>query len=176
MYLMIKTMGLLNTRTILIVLGCFSVYNMLVTRTYFSTSIPDTLYEAADIDGAGEFWKFFKIGLPLAKPITAVMALYYAVGYWNSYMNALIYTSNRDYEPLQLVLRRVLVLNQNALNDVLLMTNYTQEQLIDSVSKARAAYSMKYALVFIACLPLLIMYPFVQKHFVKGVMLGSVKG
>ena len=173
-YLLVKSLRLLNTRAILVILGCFSVYNMIIARSYFSTSISDALYEAAEIDGAGEYKKFYAIALPLAKPILAVLVLYYAVGYWNSYFNALMYTSSKAFEPLQLVLRRVLILNENALN-IEMLEQVSVDELLIQKARAEAAYVMKYAMVFIGSLPLLIMYPFVQKHFVKGVMIGSVK-
>lgn len=174
-YLLVKGMGLLDTRTVMIIMGGLSVYNLIVARVYFSTSISDTLYEAAEIDGAGEYRKFFSIALPLAKPIIAVMILYYAVGHWNGYFDALIYISDKKLEPLQLVLRKVLILNQNALNNEVLKNSVDTEALKESVKRARAAYTMKYAMVFIGSFPLLVTYPFVQKYFVKGVMIGAVK-
>lgn len=173
-YLLRKSLGLLNTRLVIVLAGGISIYNMIVTRTYFSTSISESLYEAADIDGAGEIKKFLSIGIPLAKPIIAVMVLYYAVGHWNDYFTALLYISDSELEPLQSVLRRVLILNQNALNTDILATQ-TMEQIAANVKRAYAAYTMKYSMVFIASAPLLIAYPFVQKHFVKGVMIGAVK-
>lgn len=174
-YLMVKNLGLLNTRLILIIGNGISVYNLIVTRTYFATSISESLYEAADIDGAGEFKKFCSIAMPLAKPITAVMLLYYAVGRWNSYFDALMYISDRKLDPLQAVLRRILILNEEALNKALMDANASVEELIRAAARAEAAYTMKYALVFVASAPLLMLYPFIQKYFVKGVMIGAVK-
>lgn len=174
-FLLVKNLGLLNTRAILILLGGLSVYNFIVTRTYFSTSISESLYEAADIDGAGEFKKFFTIAIPLSKPILAVMTLYYAVVRWNNYFDALIYVTNQDYEPLQAVLRRILILNENMQNEIEIGGGATIEQLQYAADMAALAYTMRYAVVFIASAPLLIMYPFVQKYFVKGVMIGAVK-
>lgn len=173
-YLLRKSLGILNTRLVMIITSGISIYNLIVTRTYFSSSISQSLYEAADMDGAGEFKKFFSIGLPLAKPITAVIVLYYAVGHWNDYFHALLYISSSELEPLQTVLRKVLLQNQNALNDEILRQQ-SIEQLMAAVNKANAAYTMKYAMVFIASAPLLIAYPFVQKYFVKGTMVGAVK-
>ena len=173
-YLLVKNLGLVNTRMVLVILGGISVYNMIVTRTFFDTSISESLYESAEIDGAGELKKFFSIALPLAKSIIAVMVLYYAVGHWNAYFNALIYISDKKLEPLQSVLRRVLILNQNVLNEDM-MENMSDDALAQSARRAYIAYTMKYAMVFIASAPLLIAYPFVQKHFVKGVMIGAVK-
>lgn len=174
-YLLMRDIGLLNTRLTLVLLGGLSVYNMIVTRVYFSSSISNTLYEAAEIDGAGEFRRFFKIALPLSKPIIAVMALYYGVWRWNDYYNAMIYTSSKELEPLQSVLRRVLILNQNALNESMIDQTLELDAIMAQMQKAYMAYTMKYAVVFIASAPLLIAYPFVQKHFVKGVMIGALK-
>lgn len=177
-YLQIKKMNLLDTRTILILLGGLSVYNLIVSRTYFSNSIDDALYEAAEIDGADEFKKFFTIALPLSKPIIAVMALYYSVSHWNGYFNAMIYTNQSRLETLQLVLRRILVLNQSALDPEILAEQMATnpDALSMLLEQANMAYTMKFAVVFIASAPLLVAYPFVQKYFVKGVMIGAVKG
>ena len=174
-YLLVKGMGLINTRLVLIILGGVSVYNMIVTRTYFSTSISESLYEAADIDGAGEFKKFMSIAIPLAKPIVAVMVLYYAVNHWNSYFNALLYVSNRDYEPLQSVLRRILILNESALSEAMKQGDVSLEEILNAEAMSKLAFTMKYAVVFVGSAPMLILYPFIQKYFVKGVMIGAVK-
>lgn len=173
-YLLVKNLGLINTRMVLVIMGGVSIYNLIVSKTFFTNSIPESLYEAADIDGAGELKKFFSIALPLAKSIIAVMVLYYAVAHWNNYFSALLYVTEKKLEPLQLVLRKVLILNQNALSGDA-MSSMSGEELLDSAQRAYAAYTMKYALVFIGSAPLLIAYPFVQKHFVKGVMIGAVK-
>ena len=177
-YLLTKNLGLLNTRTVLIIGGGFSVYNMIVTRTYFQTTIPDELYESADIDGATEFKKFTAIAMPLSKSIIAVMSLFNAVGKWNSYFDALIYVSKEEYAPLQLVLRKVLMLNQSALSEALMQMKNTgsMDGIAEALRRQQMAYTMKYSIVFVGSLPLLIAYPFVQKHFVKGMMIGSVKG
>lgn len=174
-FLLIKNLGLMNKWYTLIILGGFSVYNMVVARTYFQSSIPESLYEAAEIDGCSQFGQFFRIALPLAKPIIAVIALYYAVGRWNDYFTAAIFISNSDYYPLQLVLRDILINSRMALASLNTET-MTAEQLLYLTRQAYMAEAMKYAIIFIASLPLLIAYPFVQKHFVKGVMVGSVKG
>lgn len=176
-YLLVQKIGLLNKPYTLIILGSFSVFNMIVTRVYFETSIPDELYEAANIDGASHFRQFFTIALPLASPIIAVIALYYAVGRWNDYYTALIYLSKNRYMPLQMVLRSILM--QNAAVNTLSVAERAQmtaEQLAEASRKAYAAEGMKYSLIFIASAPLLIAYPFVQKYFVKGMMIGSLKG
>jgi len=174
-YLQVKALGLMNTSYTLILLGGISIYNLIVTRVFFQSSIPDALYESARIDGANELRTFFQIALPLAKPIIAVMALYYAVGHWNSYFNALIYISKDSYQPLQIVLRNILLNNQMSM--AILGTEITDADAIqDAARRQYLAQGMKYALIFISSAPLLVAYPFVQKHFVKGVMIGSIKG
>lgn len=174
-YILYKDLGLINNPLVMIVTGGLSVYNMIVTRTYFSNSIPDSLYEAGAIDGSSEMGMFFRIALPLSAPILAVMALYYAVGHWNSYFNAMMYLSKKAYHPLSLVLRRILIMNENALSDDLL-SNLDPSLIADMARKANMAVVMKYALVLISSAPMLVAYPFVQKYFVKGMMIGSVKG
>ena len=175
-YLIIRNLGLLNTRYVLIITGGFSVYNMIITRVFFSSSIPEEIYESARIDGASDFRQFFSIALPLAVPVIAVITLFYAVSNWNAFFNALLYITRRELEPLQLVLRRVLIMNERALDEAVLQGALQPGQLMDAVQRSYAAYTMKYAMVFIASFPLLVLYPFIQKYFVKGVMIGSLKG
>ena len=174
-YLLYKDLGLLNNPLVMIITGGLSIYNMIVARTYFSSSIPADLYEAGRIDGCSEFGLFFKIALPLSMPITAVMMLYYAVGHWNSYFNAMMYLTKVDYQPLSLVLRRILIMNQSAVDEAGLMT-LDPALLQDAAERANLAIVMKYALVLIASAPMLAIYPFIQKYFVKGVMIGALKG
>ena len=168
-YLVVKNMQLLNTIWALVLPGCLSVYNMIVARTFFKSNISEELYEAGEIDGCTQSRFFFQIALPLSKAIIAIMVLYYGVGHWNSYFSALLYISDQDKYPLQLVLRNILITNQTALSQTATTAAARQEQqqLIDV---------MKYSLIIISSVPVLIMYPLVQKHFVKGVMIGSVKG
>ena len=173
-YILFKNLGLVNTRWILIINGGLSVYNVVVTRTYFQNNIPDTLFEAARIDGAGEFLVFFKLVLPLSAPIIAVMTLYYAVGHWGSYFSAMIYTTKPALRPLQLVLREILLKGDQELQDAYMTGNL--DLIAQAQEAAQRALAMKYSVVFIASAPMLIAYPFVQKHFVKGVMVGSLKG
>lgn len=173
-YLLYKSLGILDTRWAL-VLGCVSCYNLIVTRTYFATAIPESLYEAAYIDGASEFQSFFAIALPLAAPIVAVMALFVAVGHWNSYYSALLYIRTQSLFPLQLVLRNILITAQNAYQNIDPSTA-DEDVFTWALRQTYLAESMKYAVIFIASAPLLAAYPFVQKYFVKGVMIGSVKG
>ena len=172
-YLQIKNMNLIDSPWVLIVPGAFSVYNMIVTRTFFASNFSETLAEAAKIDGAGEFRIFFRIALPLSGAIIAVMSLFHALGHWNSYFNALIFINNNRLYPLQLVLRQILVLNQSMNVDIAQMTT---EEIAYQLKKAYMAETMKYSVIFIANVPMLAAYPFVQKYFVKGVMIGSIKG
>lgn len=171
-YLVVKNLHLLNTIWALVLPGCLSVYNMIVARTFFKSNISEELYEAGEIDGCTQSRFFFQIALPLSKAIIAIMVLYYGVGHWNSYFSALLYISDQDKYPLQLVLRNILITNQTALSQTATTAAaraalQEQQQLIDV---------MKYSLIIISSVPVLIMYPLVQKHFVKGVMIGSVKG
>jgi putative aldouronate transport system permease protein len=178
-YLQVKALGLVDKPYTLIVLGGLSIYNMIVSRVYFQTSIPEDIYESATIDGASNFRQFFQMALPLAKPILAVMALFYAVGRWNDYFTAMIYISNQRYQPLQIILRGILLLNQTALNNVNtsnMMANEDIEYMLTLARQVYMAEGMKYSLIFISSAPLLIAYPFVQKYFVKGIMIGSLKG
>lgn len=174
-YILTQKLGLMNTRLVMIV-GPMQVYNMVVTRTYFATSIPSDIYEAAYIDGAGEWRSFFKIALPLALPIISVMALFFAVGSWNSYFNAMLYINDKKLFPLQLVLRNILILEQEMMMNREFFSSLGGDEQAAVMARARLAESMKYALIFIASAPLLAAYPFVQKYFVKGIMIGSLKG
>lgn len=173
-YLNIKNLGLLNTPWVLIIGTGVSCWNLLVTRQFFASSIPDELYESAQIDGANDFRQFLQIGIPLAMPIIAVMALFYGVGHWNAYYNALLYIRTSELHPLQLVLRNILISNEQMLLNAQLEGD--TEAMVVAVQRAHMAEAMKYALIFIAAAPMLCAYPFVQKHFVKGVMIGAVKG
>ena len=171
-YLLMKNLGLIDNPLILIIGSGVSCYNLIVTRQYFSNSIPGELYEAAMIDGGSEWKCFAKIALPLAKPIIAVMALYYGVGHWNSYYTALIYIREREYYPLQLILREILITNQAGMFE----DHMDMEMMEQLIHKLEIVQGMKYAIIFVACAPLLIAYPFLQKYFAKGVMIGAVKG
>lgn len=164
--MLVKNLGMLDTMWALIVPGAISTYNLIVMRTYFQSSIPWELQEAAHIDGCSNWRLLINIILPLSKPILAVMVLFYAVGHWNSFFNALIYIRDEGRYPLQLVLREILLISQTDAVD----GNVGLE------SKVLLAESIKYAVIIISSLPILIMYPFVQRHFVKGVMIGSIKG
>ena len=168
-YLLVgKTLGLMNNWLALILPGAISVYNMIIMRTYFMTSIPYEMQEAAEIDGCSAFGILLRIILPLSGPVLAVIALYYGVGHWNSYFSALLYISDEKLAPLQLYLRKVLTLN----NAQSLMEMGADEM----ARQAMRAETIKYSVIVVSSIPMLIIYPFVQRFFVKGVMIGAVKG
>ncbi len=171
-YLVVRDTGLLNTMWALILPGALGVYNMIVARTFFTTNIPIELMEAAKLDGCGNTRFFFYIVLPLSGAITAILFLYYGVGHWNSYFSALMYITDRDKYPLQLELRNVLLQNSAAMTK----STMTEAELAEKQRLEALKEMMKYSLIIISSIPVLVIYPFVQKHFVKGVMIGSVKG
>ena len=166
-YLLVRQLGLYNTMWALILPGAVSTWNLIVCRTFFQQTIPDELREAADLDGCGDVAFFLRVVLPLSSSIIAVMVLFYAVSHWNSYYNALIYLSSTSKYPLQLVLRNILIVNtmDDMVNDV--ATQAAQQRMGDLI---------KYGMIIVSSLPLLILYPFLQKYFVQGVMIGSLKG
>ena len=168
-YIIVNKLHLLNTAAILIILNCVTVQNIIVARTFFISNIPDELLEAASLDGCGKLQFFYKIVLPLSKSIIAVIVLYIAVWQWNSYFNALIYTTNRNLQPLQMVLRDILIQGQN-LNIGEEMDAAMIEYMVE------IANLIKYGVIVMAIVPILCFYPFVQKYFEKGVLVGSVKG
>lgn len=171
-FILMKSLGMVDNPLILIIGGGISCYNLLIAKQYFATSIPSELYESAQIDGATEWNCFTRIAMPLSKPIIAVMALYYGVAHWNSYYNAMIYIREESNWPLQLVLKELLISSQN----IVIEPGMDMEMIEALMHRLEMVQGMKYAIIFVACLPLLILYPFVQKHFVKGVMIGAVKG
>lgn len=168
-YLVVKQLNLTNTPWILMINGGFTAYNLIVSRT-FMQSIPQELLEAAEIDGTSVSQCFFRIVLPLSKAIIAVMALFYGVARWNDYFSALIYTSDQELVPLQMVLRRILLQSESVANSASGSDPETMAMM------ARISELMKYCVIIAASVPAMLVYPFVQKHFVKGVMLGSLKG
>ena len=168
LYLIVRSLKLLDTMWALILPGAISMSNMIIARTFFANNIPSGLVEAARIDGSNNIRFFFSIALPLSKPIIAVIALYYAIGIWNDYFNAMIYIKTRTSYPLQLFLREILISSQTSsamTGDVL-----EQEML------AQLQEIIKYTLIVVGSVPLLVIYPFLQKYFVQGVMIGSLKG
>ena len=169
-FLLIRSLGLYNTPLVLVILGAFSVYNCIICRTFFS-AIPKEMEEAATIDGASVGRTFMQIVLPVSQALLGVMVLYFAVGHWNSYFAALIYITNESLKPLQLVLRRILILDAAS---VAMMDSGTGDDYLGELYQVREL--IKYAVIVVSSLPVLILYPFLQKYFVKGVMIGSVKG
>lgn len=172
-YLVVQKLNMINTVWALLLTGATSTYNIIVCRTFFQ-SIPKELEEAAAVEGCSNTRLFFSIILPLSKALIAVMALFFGVGHWNSYFNALIYLNDKKLYPLQLVLREILVVQAAS-------TAMTQESLTDEAAKALANKAelseiIKYAVMVVSSLPVIMIYPFLQRYFVEGVMLGSLKG
>ncbi|MCJ8014739.1 carbohydrate ABC transporter permease [Paenibacillus sp. KQZ6P-2] len=167
-YLLVKNLGLLDTRWALIIPAAMSVWNVIITRTFFQVTIPQELYEAAQIDGAGDFRFLVSIAIKLSAPIIAVMALYYGVGHWNTYFSALIYLKSPELFPLQIILRSILVINNI---DPTMVVDFEVLQRKQGLTDV-----LKYSVIVVASVPVLLIYPFVQKYFVKGVMIGSIKG
>ena len=172
-YLVVKNCGLLNTMWAVILPGSMNVYNMIVAKTFFRSNLPNELLEAAKLDGCSNVKFFFSIAIPLSNALIAVMVLFFGVGQWNEYFNALLYFSDEKKFPLQLVLRSILI--QNSMQ--LVTKNNLSGEAMKAIEKQRQTVElMKYSLIIISSIPVLVIYPFVQKHFVKGVMIGSVKG
>ncbi|MGE7624961.1 carbohydrate ABC transporter permease [Viridibacillus sp. NPDC096237] len=166
-YLLIRDLGMLNTFWVMIIPNAVAVWNIIIMRTFFQ-SIPHELEESAMIDGAGNFKILWSIVLPLSFPVIAVMVLFYSVGHWNSYFQALIYLQDQDKFPLQLILRQILI--QGETDD---MIKATSESFL---AQQLSVEGLKYAVLIVANLPMLMLYPFLQRYFVKGVMIGSLKG
>ncbi|ODM09340.1 sugar ABC transporter permease [Eisenbergiella tayi] len=164
-YLLMNSLHLVNTFAIMVLMGGVNVWNFIICRTFFETNIPTEVLEAAKIDGSNELVFFMRIALPLSKSILAVMTLFFAVEHWNGYYNALVYLRSENKYPLQLVLR-----------NLLLTTQLSPETSDSGMAQLLNLQSMKYGVIVIASVPVLILYPFIQKHFVKGVMVGAIKG
>lgn len=165
-YLLVKDLHLNNTFWALVIPNAIATYNLIVMRTYFQNSIPDELLEAAQMDGCSNLRTFWSVVLPLSKPILAVMVLFYAVHHWNAYFNALIYLRDSKMFPLQIILRDILIQNK-------------MQSGVDNFGSDKSIFlaeGIKYAVIMVASVPVLVMYPFVQKYFVKGVMIGAIKG
>ncbi|WP_106769750.1 carbohydrate ABC transporter permease [Paenibacillus faecalis] len=172
-YLLVKELGMIDSMWALVLPSAASIWNIIVSRTFFQSTIPNELQDAAQIDGCTNLRMFIKIVLPLSMPIIAVMALFYGVGHWNSYFSALIYLNDSAKYPLQLVLRQILVLQEMSAQGGGLMDASTASALN---SKAEIAALVKYAVIIVATVPVITLYPFLQRYFVQGVMIGSVKG
>ncbi len=175
-YLNMRDFGLIDSRWVLLLSGLVSTYNMIVARTFFANSIPWELHEAAFIDGCSDFRLFTQIVLPLSSPIVVVEMLYYGVGHWNSYFNAMIYLRDRAKYPLQVFLKEILTQGQFAQTAIASGQFATAEDLIALTKQADTANMIKFAVIVVATVPMLILYPYVQKYFEKGVMIGAVKG
>ena len=168
-FLQVRDLGLTNTIWAMIIPGAISIYNVLLLRSFFLYGVPKSLEEAAMLDAANLLQMLLKIYLPLVKPTLAVLVLYYAVGHWNDYFSALLYINDRGLYPLQYILREILISSKidqsvNGLDAASIM------------KKLKEAGTMKYAIIIISTVPLMLVYPFIQKYFVKGIMLGAVKG
>lgn len=167
-YLVVKGLHLVNTPFVLIIMGSFSVFNLILCRTYFMNTLPIELQEAAEIDGCNILQYFLGVAIPLSKPIIAIMALYYAVGHWNAFFNGLIYVTDAKFYPLQLILRDILISGQSVDPSTL---DPESLELMREIAR-----TIKYGVIIVSSLPVLCLYPFVQKYFIKGIMIGSVKG
>ncbi|MFE5322770.1 carbohydrate ABC transporter permease [Paenibacillus sp. NPDC056579] len=166
-YLLVKDLGLLNSIWAMVIPNAVSVFNVIITRTFFQSNIPGEVLESAMLDGCTNMKFFFKIAIPLAMPIVAVMVLFYAVGHWNSYFQALIYLKSNDMQPLQVILRNILIMNEGS--DLQDMVDGSQQQ-------QKRMELMKYGIIIVSSLPVLVLYPFLQRYFVKGALVGSLKG
>ena len=168
-YLLVRDLGMINTVWAMLLPGAMSVYNVVIARTYIQSSIPFDLYELASLDGCTDDRYLVKIVLPLAKPIIAVLTLWYAVGHWNSYFNAMIYLRDQSLAPLQIVLRNILIVeDMDSLEMMNNINNFLDKQYMKNL--------YQYSLIIVASAPVMMLYPFIQKYFVKGIMLGSLKG
>ena len=166
-YMLVKTLHLTNTSLIMIIMGALSVYNLIITRTFFESSIPKELQEAAELDGCSHFRYFGQIVLPLSKAVVSVITLYYAVGHWNDFFTALLYLNKDAYQPLQTILRNILLSNQAMAGTTGAGEGSYAQQFADQI---------KFAVIIVSTVPVLCIYPFIQKYFEKGVMIGAVKG
>lgn len=165
-FLLVKDLRMLDTAWAIVLPGAIATWNLLITRTYLNQQIPMELIEAAEMDGSGEYRTFLQIVTPLSKPILAVITLFYASGHWNAFFSALIYLRDRTLYPLQLVLREILLLEQT----MGMMENEAASEI------ALYTITLKYAVMVVSILPLIIIFPFIQRFFVKGVMIGAIKG
>lgn len=166
-YMVVRDLGMINTRWALLIPQAIFVWQVIIARTFFQNTIPDELEEASAIDGCSDLRFLWSVVLPLSKPIIAVLVLMYAVSQWNAYFDALLYLKSVDLHPLQLVLRSILILNTTASSNMDAAVMIERQQMADL---------LKYSLIVIASLPVLIIYPFVQRYFVKGMLIGSIKG
>lgn len=174
-YLNANSFHLVNTRAIMLIMALVSVFNLIVARTFFENTIPEELNEAAKIDGSSDFGVFVKIVMPLSKPIIVVLMLYYGVAHWNSYFGAMIFLKDHSLFPLQLILREILILSSFG-GDLIAEGGMSPEEMAALLEQQDTANLLKYAVIVVSTLPMMIIYPNLQKYFAKGVMIGSVKG
>ncbi|CAM4246514.1 carbohydrate ABC transporter permease [Paenibacillus alkaliterrae] len=167
-YLTVKMLGILDTRWAMLLPGALAVWQVIIARTFFQSTIPKELGEAAELDGCSDFGFLWRIVLPLSKPILAVLVLLYAVGHWNAYFDALIFLKSQELFPLQIILRNILILNSI---DASMMVDANQMAAMQGLRDL-----LKFSLIVVATVPVLAIYPFVQKYFVQGIMIGSLKG
>ena len=167
-YMIVSKLGLINTRWAMLIPTAMSTYNMIIARTYMVNSIPDELYEAAQLDGCSPFKYLLKVIVPLSKPIIAVLALYYGIAKWNNYFDAMLYLNDPSKWPITMVLREILIQNQI---DPTMLTDASALSKLQGMTEL-----LKYSVIVVASVPVLMIYPFVQKYFVKGVTIGAVKG
>jgi multiple sugar transport system permease protein/putative aldouronate transport system permease protein len=167
-YLLIRSLGMLNTRWVMMIPNAIAAWNIIITRTYYQSTIPDELHEAAQLDGCSDVRFLMSVVVPLSGAITAVNALFYAVAHWNAFFNAFIYLSRKELYPLQIILREILIQNEVD-NDV--FTDVAEQEAREGLREL-----IKFSLIIVASVPVLCIYPFVQKYFVRGVMIGSIKG
>ncbi|MGI6172967.1 MAG: carbohydrate ABC transporter permease [Christensenellales bacterium] len=166
-YLLIKNLGMLDTIWAMVIPNAMSIWNVIITRTYFQTSIPDEMLESANIDGCDDFKFLMKMVIPLSVPILAVNVLLYAVGHWNSYFNAMMYLNDNKKFPLQIVLRDVLIQDDTAGMSM---------DVTKQIEKQQTRYLLQYSTIVVGTVPVMLLYPFVQKYFVSGIMVGAIKG
>ncbi len=166
-YMLVKSLHLTNSPFVMVVMGAVSVYNVIITRTFFENSIPEELHEAAELDGCSHFRYFISVVLPLSKAVISVITLYYAVGHWNDFFTPLLYLNKDEYQPLQTILRNILLSNQAMAGTTGAGEGSYAQQFADQI---------KFAVIIVSTVPVLCIYPFIQKYFEKGVMIGAVKG
>jgi putative aldouronate transport system permease protein len=170
-YMVVRNLHLINTPFVLVIIGAINVYNLIITRTFLESSIPYEFYEAAIIDGCSHFKYFFAVIVPLSKAVVSVILLYYAVGHWNEYFSALLYLNSDNLRPLQIILRNILIMNDTFQGGISSsMAGGYGNELLEYVDQ------IKFAIIIVSTLPILCVYPFIQKYFEKGVMIGAIKG
>jgi ABC-type glycerol-3-phosphate transport system permease component len=168
-YLVVRNLGLIDTRWAMILPGAMAVWNMILARTFFQNTIPPEMYESAELDGASDLAVLLRIVLPLSAPIIAVLTLFYAVGHWNSYFDAMLYLRSQNLYNIQLILRI-------AISNIAQIFTHLSGDMAQQQKAMALAEAGKYVIIVISMLPVLIIYPFVQKHFIKGIMIGAIKG